>query len=115
MQTITVKELENEGYMGIDVSLDISLSEYKLAWKEEQNVYTFFHICSDSTWIFDTIGKNIDRHKYWDWVDWNCFYSITGHRNKHCIELPQLVQDLLLLYGPENVFGGSSNGFTLVD
>ena len=104
-------------FEGQDVSLDISLKEYGVAWQVlgsktkfvygvewdgSKGEYTTFDHC-----FFDT---DIDVFSDFDWADFDAIYSYTGLSADQWKELPmpQKIVDLLSYYGRENIFGMAS-------
>ena len=112
----SIAELEKEGYTGIDASLDISLFEYGLAWKEEGDFIKFIYGVVPGDGVYEEFGtssfsKNTDPQSEFDWVDWDDVFSFTGD-NKDTFfneSLSYIVFALYNYYGHENVFGSSYN------
>ena len=99
---------------GQDVSLDISLKEYGVAWQVlgskmkfvygvewngAKGEYVQFDHC-----FFDT---DMDVFKDFDWVEFDKVYSYTGLSADQWKELPlpQKITDLLGYYGSAEIFG----------
>ena len=117
----TIEKYENEGYQGNDASLEISLFEYGLIWKEEENEYLFIygvHTNGEEYSLFDwgCISKDIYIKKEFDWVDWKGVLSFVGENEEDYLKhsIPLIVSDLLSYYGYENVFGSAYSPFEIV-
>ena len=101
------------GYEGQDVSLEISLFEYGLIWKEvKKGVYRFIYgvdLNHDgySYITFDWADLGTDPCIEFSWVDWDDVYKYTGTTPESYKNLPfpQIVADLIGYYGCDNVFG----------
>ncbi len=104
-------------FEGQDVSIDISLKEYGVAWQVlgsktkfvygvewngSKGEFTAFDHC-----FFDS---DIDVFSDFDWVEFDSIYSYTGLSADQWKELPmpQKITDLLSYYGRENIFGVAS-------
>ena len=100
---------------GVDVTIEISLQEYGIAWVERENEYHFIYgIKSNDHGDFThfdwaDIDKSIDFKPNYNWVDWDCIYSYVGMTaaDWHSQPIPLKIYDLLNYYGYENVFGTS--------
>lgn len=104
--------LEAQGFDGPDVSLEISLFEYGIAWRILEKETLFIYAINGTCSAFDrcTIDNDIDPYKEWNWVeDWNVFYDPCELTKEEwdAYPLEQKVYDLLCHYGYENVFGSS--------
>lgn len=115
-----LENYENEGYQGIDASLETSLFEYGLIWKEEEIEYRFIYgvqINGEGYSLFDwgCISKDIDIKKEFDWVDWEAFFSFVGENEEDYLKhsVPLIVSDLLSYYGYENIFGSAYDPFEI--
>jgi len=111
-----LSELEKQGYEELDASLEISLAEYGLAWKKEDNEIEFIYGTNtnnkDNFNRFDWawLPADTDPKKEYDWVDFEAVASFSGDstpENFLALPLTDIVFTLLLYYGPENVFGSS--------
>jgi len=99
---------------GPDVNIEISLKEYRIAWKigetETRFYYGIKHNGSEYT-RFDwaDLENNLDVSKEFDWVDFPKVANFVGMSLKEWEKLPltQKIQDLLGYYGVENIFGTS--------
>ncbi len=106
-------DIEKEGYKGCDASLETSLFEYGLIWKESEKDITFIfgvnRNASEYT-LFDwgTVEKDVDLKKEYDWIeDWNDIFQYTGMTEEEFFanSLTFIVSDLIFYYGYQNVFG----------
>ena len=104
-------EYNHNNLEGNDVSIEISLKEYGLAWietdtefmlyygiKHDGNEYIRFDFCSFS--------KDMDVKKDFDWVNFEDVESYTG-MSFNDMTFTQQISDLFAYYGHENVFGSS--------
>ena len=99
---------------GPDVSIEISLKEYGLAWKIGETETRFYygtkHIGDEYTG-FDraNLENNLDVEAEFCWADLSEVADLVGDLLKDWNKRPltQKIQDLLGYYGPENVFGDS--------
>ena len=110
----TITKLEQNDYIGTDACLAISLFEYGLAWKEDNNQIEFIYgIGLEGTEYkrFDrcTFDLDLDIRKEFDWADFNEVESFTGMNSTEWdnLPLPFKIYDLVRYYGFENVFGSS--------
>ena len=112
----TIQELEDSGMVGNDVSLNISLFEYGLAWgknehcTQENEYYFIYGIRAVSEYYrFDHGYLTLDDFK--DILAWGELESICSVADTSYEELlkrfPWSVGDLMAYYGYENVFGSS--------
>jgi len=99
---------------GPDVSIEISLREYGLAWKigETETRFYFGTGHNGAQYIhFDwaDLENNVDVNTEFNWADLQEVADFVGDSLKdwHNRPLTQKIQDLLGYYGPENVFGDS--------
>jgi len=116
----TIEDYEAEGYEGSDASLEISLFEYGLIWKDRRpEGYHFIYGTSmDSNGYnkFDSGWITSDRD--FDWIDLKDVLSYTGLSEEEWakLPLPNKVSDVFNYYGHENVFGSSyGGGFSVVN
>lgn len=119
METIT--QLKNDGFFGIDVSLEISLFEYGLICKEtSKDNYLFYYgikIDDDGYYnLFDYCNyskKDLIELTKETWVDLSGVLSFAGQTKKEWLKQHPISQisDLIAYYGPGNIFGSSYGGF----
>jgi hypothetical protein len=109
----SLSSLKENGFKGVDASLEISLREYGIIWKETEKETIFVyqrdnydegkHSFSFHTAFF----SYTDVEKEFNWVEWKkvlAFLGMTMEEFKDA-ERGQQVFDLELYYGLENVFG----------
>lgn len=112
-ENLTINKLEEQGFVGQDLGLDISLFEYGLAWKENDKeiefIYAIKHDDINSRFDRVSIAKSIEVRKEYDWVDFDEVESFVGATPAEWdkLELTQKIADLLSYYGFENVFGST--------
>ena len=116
METLT-KYIE-EGYNGIDASIEESLYEYGLIWKEtspgEYNFIYGINSDDDEYVLFDYIFMSI---KDWEellqesWFDLKAVESFSGGK----LSFPYDVHTVLQYYGYESIFGGSYDPSEIVN
>ena len=129
----TIKELEAEGYSGVDADLATSLFEYGLAWKacedtqgEPNQYYRFIY-------GVDIVGKgnNPTRWKDFDYSLWNedDFYSLqkepwfnresvlsfAGMADGEDFLFPRDIDTFISYYGTDNIFGSSYSSFEITE
>lgn len=122
----TIDELKKDGYQGCDVSLEISLFEYGLVWKDEGEDYKFifgvnlgpneYGEMEYTEFDWGNVAKKADPLKEWDWIDdWDKVFLNTGLTKDDFLEipLPHIVSDLISYYGSENILGSSYHTFTI--
>ena len=109
-----IAKIEQNGYIGTDACLAISLFEYGLAWKEDNNQIEFIYgIGLEETEYnrFDrcTFDLDLDIKEEFDWADFSEVASFTGMTSTDWdnLPLPFKIYDLVRYYGFENVFGSS--------
>jgi hypothetical protein len=134
----TLKQLEAEGYRGADASLEISLFEQGLVWRElvdedtKKPEYRFIYGTEvddqgryakfDWAWL----PADVDPGKEWNWVDWPSVLVYVGMLDEGgdeqealaewmLLPLERQVQDLLGYYGYGNVFGTAYHPFKIRD
>ena len=110
----TITKLEQLGYIGTDACLAISLFEYGLAWKEDNNQIEFIYgIGIEGTEYnrFDrcTFDLDLDIRKEFDWADFNEVASFCGQTLDQflAMDLASQIYNLQVHYGFESVFGSS--------
>ena len=119
METIT--QLKNDGFFGMDVSLEISLFEYGLICKEtsKDNYLFYYGIGIDYNGNYNLFDYcNYSKNDLMDlinesWVNLPDVLSFVGQTKKEWLELNHifLIFDLGSYYGYENIFGSSYGGF----
>lgn len=109
-----ITKLEENDYIGTDACLAISLFEYGLAWKEDNNQIEFIYgIGIEGTEYnrFDrcTFALDLDIRREFDWADFDEVVSCTGMTSTDWddLPLPFKIYDLVRYYSFENVFGSS--------
>ena len=110
-------------FEGCDASLEISLFEYGLIWKQVGKDYKFIYgvgleaNTSDYNQFdygFMAIDTNIKEEC--DWInDWTGILSFVGLTDAEfmAMSLPQQISDLVAYYGYENIFGSSYYPFEI--
>jgi len=118
MKTIT----DYAEYEGIDADLETSLFEYGLIWKLTDGEYKFiygvgYNDDGEEYNRFDwaTEEADIDPKEEWNFADWGdiCFFVGQTETKFFAQPLPQIVFDLILYYGYENIFGSSYYPFAI--
>jgi len=120
----TIEKLQAEGFEGVDISLDISLFEYGIAWKhdtEEKEVKVYYGIKTNdqgnyTKFDWASFHDSIDCILEFDWVNWDEFLSFIGSDFADWDNqvLGQKLFDLFNYYGNENIFGSSyTEGFEI--
>lgn len=112
----SISLLEAQGFMGPDASLEISLFEYGIAWKEVEEdgkkmILFIYGLTGRKGQTFDrcTIDADTDPEKEWDWVEWKDIQDFCGAGVDFPKGFPlsEIVQSLIQYHGWENVFGDS--------
>ena len=109
-------DLEKEGYKGGDASLETSLFEYGLIWKEEEKEITFIygvaskeedHEMSYCSFDWSAIEKDVDPKEEWNWVKWDDVMRFVGLDEEDFFSntLIHIISDLISYYGTEEIFG----------
>ena len=119
-------DLEKEGYKGVDASLETSLYEYGLIWKESDKDTTFIYgvaakpnDCKEMEFYkFDwsTIEKGVDPKKEWDFIDdedWNDIRGDVTEEEFFAKPLTWIVSDIINYWGYENTFGTAYHPFMI--
>ena len=108
MNEIDVAEYEEQGFEGVDVSLDISLNEYRLIWKdlgsEIKAVFLDGYNNLDyGFWSKETINSALNN----GWVEKNSVLSYVGMTEAEWNKMAegQKLFDLFNYYGSENIQG----------
>lgn len=103
--------LEAQGFGGLDVSLDISLGEYGIAWRTigDEVLFVYAHPSIPGKFDRSVLRLNIDPFREWDWAMRPEFFAYLGiPRDEWAKEpFPHQVCDLARYYGPEEIFGTS--------
>lgn len=115
--------LAAQGFRGPDCSLEISLSEYGMAWRELEDEILFIFCFYRDTVKSDrfertTFKKDLDVLKEFNWVSWTDFTNAHGIVLAEWLKLPLEIKiyDLFNYYGFENIFGGVYwDGFEILD
>lgn len=124
VRTVTIEDLENQGYEGSDADLATSLFEYGLIWKHVDGEYKFIYKINSANDRFSwaSYSDKTDPFKEWDWAleDDNLAsllsYIDTSVETLKSLPLPQLVYTLYSMYGSEEIFGTDyDGGFKVVD
>lgn len=107
-----------EGYEGVDASLDISLFEYGLIWKqaEEKDTYQFVYSSPHdaSAYCWSTLSKSDLESMFDSWAEQSAIESYTGIPFGEWIEdFPRNVYDMVSYYGTMNIFGNSYYSFII--
>jgi len=113
---------EYEGYEGSDASLDISLYEYGLLWKlkdpEKKEYDIVYGVDTDTNGNYRKFASTtmsekefIDMTEY-SWFDKKAFDSYRGTEE---ISFPNDLQSAYMYYGSNNIFGGTSNTFKILE
>ena len=118
----TLEEYENAGFQGGDVSLEISLYEYGLIWKLEENTeneYKFIYGVNVTEgefggYIYNEFDwSNMSKIEFTDmidssWFDLPKFAKFVGiDAEKIPDYFPGIIQECISYHGAENVFGSS--------
>ena len=118
MENTLTKYIE-EGYTGVDTSLDISLYEYGLIWKETSpDEYQFIYAIEHNGEEYCLFDYGYMSIKDWEellqesWFDLKAVESFSGGE----LSFPYDVHTALQYHGYQNIFGESyGEGFTIVD
>lgn len=107
----TVRRLEAQGFQGPDASLEESLGQYGIAWRELPDEFLFVYRVrgSGKNARFDRVKfrKDVDPQREWDWVKWGDVADYVGMPVRELLKepLPLLIQDLIGYYGTEEIIG----------
>jgi hypothetical protein len=116
----SIDKLKAAGFSGPDASLEISLFEYGIAWRDIGDEILFiYEIPGRDKKVFDrcSFKKNTNVLKEFDWVSWTSLFNTLGVSVQQWINFPlaQKIWDLFNYHGAENVFGSSYwEGFNIV-
>jgi hypothetical protein len=105
---------------GADVTLDIAILEYGLAWFDDPDsdeIEFFYGIENQGEdYIrFDNacLKRDVDPKKEWNWVtDWNEIAEYCGSTVAEFLAMPLhwIVQTMIQYHGAENIFGATNWG-----
>ncbi len=116
----TIKQLEKLGFEGIDASLEISLFEYRLAFRptKENEEYQFLYLV-DGEDFFETgfySKGSFETLLGESWFNVPGFWSFADTDKADMLaRFPHSMADAISYYGTENIFGSSYGGFILRD
>lgn len=118
----SVSKISKLGFTGIDISIEESLFEYGMVWKEcEDGELLFIHAnpnqfkcVSDEELEFDTTYMN-ESDISLSLLNKSKFYSFMGISKSEWSKYPlgTRISDLSSYYGFEDVFGSSYGGFKI--
>jgi hypothetical protein len=112
----SIKDMEADGWKGQDASLDESLFEYGLAWRQitnEEGKPEIAFVYSIGNGRFDrcSMPANLDPQKEWDWIKWESVANAYGTSVEDLLHsdlgLANLVSVLVGYYGRLEIFGDS--------
>jgi len=105
----TIGLLEQQGFEGIDASLEISLFEYGIAWRKLESETLFIYSIGKGSFDRVTVENSVDVEKEWSFADFKALMSSLGMAVEEWRKMPlaQKVSDLVSYYGFENIFGAS--------
>jgi hypothetical protein len=118
----TVSLLSSQGFHGVDTSLETSLFEYGLVWKdtgiETLFIYGIFNTVDGNYVTFDRmfIQNDCDVEAEYDWVDFENLMGFVGMEIEdwRALPLPRKIFDLVNYYGSDSIFGTSYwDGFSI--
>ena len=108
----TLPKLERLGFEGTDMSLEISLFEYDMAWKKDGDDWHFiFKIDRDGQYDFSPLPVGADWREVCGWAtpaDRASFLDTLGVDEEEFDSwaFPQQVADMTRYWGWQNIFGG---------
>lgn len=112
--------LELAGFEGPDASLEESLEEYGMAWRDLGSEVLFVYFIredgGEKHYDRDIITKDTDFQREYNWADFNAVADAYGITVDEWMQYPltEKVYNLVQYYGWENVFGSSYwEGFTI--
>lgn len=108
MEKVKLSSLEKEGYKGIDVSLENSLGDYQMAWKQDNDNIIFCHKTSHGQgFTYTSFNKNTDIYNEFSFIDWDEFHEFNGLDKivYDGYDLGIKIFDLVAFYGIENIMG----------
>ena len=114
-----LEKLESEGFTGVDVSLEISLFEYGLCWRELAGggylfVYQLPRVSEDGKPLYDRCEFREDEMTWenFDWANRSSVEKFVGGAAPE--KTPGFIHDLLSYYGVAEIFGESYwEGFSI--
>lgn len=103
----TLALLEAQGFEGPYACLEISLSEYHLAWRDLGDRILFVYRNEHGTFERNDYAKTTDATKEWDWAMKDGFLSSIGITLEEFRRIPltEQVHLLYVYYGAEEIFG----------
>lgn len=121
----TIKQLKKLGFEGTDASLEISLFEYRLAFRPTgTDANAFDRKEMEYQFLYTNDGKNFDTgfftpksfasllRESWFELDKLCSYADTNEAEL-LRSFPYSMYEVISYYGTENIFGSSYGSFTL--
>ena len=122
---MTLKQLQDQGFDGIDASLETSLFEYGLVWsktdRQDQNEYkVIFGVGYDEdTCEFDSFDMGFITESEFesmqgeDWFNLNQVLDFIGCSSDDCtgLHFPEGISDAISYHGAENILGSSYSNF----
>lgn len=123
-KTSTTKTIDDySDYDGGDASLETSLFEYGLIWKEQGGDYHFIYgVGMDddgnyNSFDWSDVGKDVRPEEEWSFANFDDVASFVGMTKDDFLKqsIPMIVEVLVSYYGNENVFGSSYHPFKIVD
>jgi len=119
--TKKISDIEQEGFVGCDASLSISLLEYGLAWKKDPDRgWRFYYNLSGDRFSWGSVTcesfeQLVSEFSWADFADVSKCSGVPLDVYKQS-SVPSIVSDLVQYYGRENVFGSCyDEGFQIVD
>lgn len=113
----TLKEYEEEGFVGQDASLEISLFEYGIIWKRETPIETRFiyglRFYDGEYTSFDSSSMSLDSYRTGFWFEKdsdNGLFEYLGQTREELLatdDFSTIVPSLVMYYGHEEIFGTS--------
>lgn len=99
---------------GPDVSIEISLKDYGIAWKIGEKETRFYYgikheNCEYTRFDWANLENNLDIKGEFDWANLEDVSCSAGMQIFAWMKLPltSKIQDLISYYGTENIFGSS--------
>lgn len=110
--------LEAQGFDGPYPSIETSLFEYGIAWKDLGDETLFIYGIKvnkhDEYYIFDrcTYKNDTDPQKKWDWIGWDLFLNLCPYFMQ--LDFQNKVAELFSFHNHEKIFGTSNwEGFKI--
>jgi hypothetical protein len=116
---VDLSELEKEGYVGSDMSLEVSLFEYQAAWKYEAGKLLFIYYVGGGLFDETCYEEDYDFMSDFSWVSdysWKSMFDYLGMTSEewHLLPLPIRISDLLRYSGYDNCMGATHwSGFKI--